>query len=1048
MNIEQQLKIQDDFIKSGQSLWLDNIQRDMFLNGTLSNLIKNYNITGLTSNPSIFEQAITGSKSYDESLRVLLKNSLPIDRIAYSLMVEDIQRACDLFSDIYKKTNGNDGYVSIEIPPTIEKKDEIIKWARDLYTRVGRSNVMIKIPATDDGILAEEELIKEGINLNMTLIFSTEVYERVLNAYLNAIDFRYKNDLDTNVFSVASFFVSRIDTEIDNQLDIIASKEKNPDTPKKILSYKGKAAISNSLIAYSKYLKIFSDENFIRLSRRGFKIQKLLWASTSTKNPNYKDTLYIDELCLKDTINTVPQNTLYSFFDHGTINKKSIDERISNAEEIIKFIISLGVDYNLIMRKLLNDGIYKFLISYNNILKAINEKSKNLNSEEAVIKVYNSDINNEIKELSDVNFIKRLYKKDATLWKNDPENTKIIKNSLGWLTLPQEHVKTIKEVEDFTSKILSENQYKYAVLMGMGGSSLAPEVIRSIFQKDKFLKLYVLDSTNPEWISNVKKEIDIKKTLFIFSSKSGGTIEPNSQFKYFYSELKKKIKKPGDNFIAITDKGTSLESLAKKYSFKKIFINQGDIGGRFSALSYFGLIPASLCGCDIKKLASSSKDAMDEILTSERNAATVLGSFISKNYLGARDKLTIILPEKMKKFGLWIEQLIAESTGKENKGIVPITTTKILSTDNYDKDRMFVIYQIKNFIDQNTEAMANNLISSGFPVLKIYINDLYEIGKEFYRWEIATSISGYFMKINPFNQPDVESSKQLAKKLLEKDNFDIKPINHSKTCKLYLANIEFKDEVKNYEQLFIELFNQKQEGTYYSICAYLENSDRVETILENLSHLITRATQSACIYNYGPRYLHSTGQLFKGGANNGIFVILTTKPKKDIKIAGEKYTFGKLCISQAKGDFLALKERKRKVVMIHIEGEDCKNKLFSINKKLENLLGNESEEGIMPKTAVKKNTKQSVDNGYVIIDYPKHGETITSRHYTIRMGAMDAKAVEISIDNGPWQPARNSVGYWWYDWNNITPGTHEIIAKMHRADGSFLISKRRRCKVV
>lgn len=1048
MNISKQMEMQKNFSEIGQSIWIDTISREMLLNNSLKNMIEKLGVTGLTSNPTIFEQAIINSKSYDESIKMAVKKTNSVEEICYFLMIEDIQRACDILAEIYKKTQGTDGYASIEIPPDIDKKQDIINWATDLYSKISRPNVMIKIPATKEGIEAMEELVKSGINVNMTLIFSPETYEEIAKAYLRAVEFRAQNNMDPDVFSVASFFVSRIDSVVDKKLEELASNTKEIETKSFILSLRGKAAISTAIAAYEKYLKFFFTDNFKNLSEKGFRPQKILWASTSTKNPSYKDTLYADELCLSNSINTLPTQTLYSFLEHGAINKNPIGKRIEESNYLISNLKKLEIDLNDIFSELLRDGILKFKISYKNIIEKLEIKLKELSTQtDTLIQIFNLDISAYQKELKEKKFIERLYSKDATLWKEEKEHVKIIKNSLGWLDVVKTMEKNLTEIEEFTNKILKEKKYKYCVLMGMGGSSLAPEVLRSLFEKNSYLKTYVLDSTNPDWIGDVEKNISLKETLFIFSSKSGGTVEPNTQFKYFYSKIKKLSKKPGEHFIAITDSGTSLEALAKKNSFRKIFINPSDIGGRFSALSYFGLVPASLFGSDIKKLISKGNHAYEQTKSGDPTPLA-LGSFMGLNHNTGRDKLTVILPQKLKRFGLWIEQLIAESTGKEGKGILPVIETEIKEKEYYDKDRMFVVIQFKNFISEEIESKTNSLISQGAPVLKMYIKEPHDIAEQFYFWEIATAVCGYFMKINPFDQPDVASTKELTKKILEKGNISLKPDYSISGIDIYKANIEI-EKLQTIDDLIWTILNEKEEAFYYSICAYLNETEKNDKILSRFSYLLTKATQNASISSYGPRYLHSTGQLFKGGSNKGIFLILTSKSKKDIKILGENYSFEKLCLSQAKGDFLALKEKGRKVIMIFVKKSEYEKELNKILKKLENLTA-DFEEGNMPKTAIKnrRTTTKAVEDGYVVIDYPKHMETITSRHYTIRIGTSEAKNVEVSIDNGPWQSARHSVGYWWYDWNNITPGNHEIIAKMHKNNGSFLISKRRRCKVV
>ena len=1047
MNIKKQIELINNLIKIKQSLWLDHISRDMLFSNKLIEIVKNYNVSGLTSNPTIFEEALTSSNIYDESLRMLyLKNITDPNELAYSLMIEDIQRTCDIFKEIYNQTKGNDGYVSIEINPNTNKKDEILKEAINLWNKIGRENLMIKIPANEDGIDAMYELIKKGINVNMTLIFSPHIYRKVAEKFIEAIKWRNENNLDTNVFSVASFFVSRIDTYIDRKLDELALIK--TDEKEKILSLKGKTAISISLVVYSIYKEI--SERFKEFENKGFKMQKLLWASTSTKNSSYKDTLYADELCFDNTINTLPLKTLFSFLEHGNINLTPAEERIKNANKHIENIKELNISLEKMYDELFIEGMKKFEQSYKNLINRIESKIYNISETKKVASIYNCEIDSYKTELDNINFITQLFNKNPKLWKKEKEHIKIIKNSLGWVDVPIYIKSKIKEINDFRDEII-KNGFRYCVILGMGGSSLACEVIRSLFEKKSKIKTFILDTTNPDWIGDVINSIDIRKTLFIFASKSGTTVEPNSQFKLFYNLLKKKTKNPSANLIAITDKDTPLHELAQKYKFRKIFINPSDIGGRFSALSYFGMIPASLMGVDIEKFLETALKTLKKIKEEKDNCATMLGCFISANYLSGKDKLTLFLPKGCERFGLWIEQLIAESSGKEGKGIVPVIENDIRNPQDYMKDRMFVSIEHRGFILPNYYEKLNLLISNKHPVFRIYIDDIYDIASMFYIWEIATAIIGYFMKVNPFDQPDVVMTKEITKKILKKANsIKLKPFAKLMDVDIYLSNIDITSDlkIKRYEDIIWDILKEANENIYYSIMAFLNETPKNDKILTDLANIITEITSCATIKSYGPRYLHSTGQLFKGGNNNGIYIILTNKSKKDIKISGEDYTFEQLCNAQAKADFIALAQKNRKVVMLHFKN-NTENEIKKLIKSCRKFLYTNEEE-TMPKTQTRKkiNNKSNKANEYIVIDYPKHLETITSKHYTIRIGASECKNVEVSIDGGPWNNARFSVGYWWYDWNNIQPGTHEIIAKMYKNDGTFLISKRRRCKAV
>ena len=1044
MDIKTQIDLLNNLTKIKQSLWLDYISRDILLSNKLSELIINYKITGLTSNPTIFEQSLKSSNLYDESIKIQLPQGISIDDIAQSLMIEDIQRGCDIFREIYETSNKNDGYVSIELPPNIKGVQNIIEQSQNLYTKIGRENLMIKIVADEEGIEAMYELIKRGINVNMTLIFSPQIYRKVIEKYIQAIEWRDKMGFSENVFSVASFFVSRIDTYMDRKLEELSTLKENEKIKSEILSLRGKTAISVALIIYSIYQDLLLNK-FKKYRDKGFKFQKLLWASTSTKNPSYRDTLYVDELCLKDTINTVPLKTLFSFFEHGSINTKDIEERINEAKKHINSLMSFGISVEKMYEELLRDGIKRFLQSYENILKIIEQKTKSFDQTRVIAKIYNVDIGWCEKKLEESNFIDELFNKNPKLWKKEKEDIEVIKNSLGWVDIPFYMKEKINEINNFRDEVLRDG-IRYVVILGMGGSSLAPEVIRSVFEKNSYLKMFVLDTTNPDWINDVRSKIEIEKTLFIFASKSGTTVEPNSQFKLFYNLCKKKNKNPSQFFVAITDKNTPLQDLAKKYKFRKIFINPSDIGGRFSALSYFGLVPASLIGVDIGKFLDLAIRTIEEIKYTKTTCAKALGCFLTQNYLNGKDKLIVILPKKFERLGLWIEQLIAESTGKEQKGIVPVIETELT---NYDEttDKMFVSIELAKFISPKHRERINQLILSKQPLIRIYIDDIYEISKLFYIWEIATAIAGYFMKINPFNQPDVVSTKEITKKILkDSKSIDLKPLLKIGTTKVYVGNIKIENKIRKYDDILWELLKLSEDNSYYSIMAFFHENKVNDELLTKLSQIIKELTGCVVIKSYGPRYLHSTGQLFKGGSNNGIFIILTTKSKKDIKVSGEDYSFEELSNAQAKADFISLCNNQRKVVMLHFSRSNHELELKKMIRALKKFLVNKEDE--MPKTQLRKNKNTNTKTDYIVIDYPKHLETITSKHYTIRIGASECKNVEVSIDGGAWQNARYSVGYWWYDWNNIPPGNHEIIAKLIRNDGTYLVSKRRRCKAV
>ncbi|MFA7009085.1 MAG: bifunctional transaldolase/phosoglucose isomerase, partial [Elusimicrobiales bacterium] len=853
---------------------------------------------------------------------------------------------------------------------------------------------------------------------------------------------------------------------------------------------RGRTGAANSLVAYRKYSVIFSSGEFQALREKGAMKQRILWASTGVKNPAYRDTMYADALLLQDSIDTLPEKTLKAFLEHGNPDKAPVNARMAVAEAFFERLELTGVDFRSICEALENDGVEKFSRAYDSLISHIEEKKRSLLKPAAdglpAPVPPAGDHKPELEKLADMDFVRRLWKKDAGLWKDEPAHAAIINNSLGWLDAPFKMLARVKEIGRFRDEIVGEG-FSSVVLLGMGGSSLAPEVMRTVFQSPDRPRLHVLDTTDPAWILSVAKNLDLKKTLFIFASKSGGTIEPSSQFKYFWSLLKKAgVKKPGNNFAAITDPGTGLAKLAKEKKFRKVFINFADIGGRFSALSCFGMVPAALCGADIKKLLERAIDAANLCKEPDpaRNPGAMLGALLGGMALKGRDKLTLVMPKALEAFGLWVEQLVAESTGKEGRGVVPVCMEELSGPEEYQEDRFFVHTQIGASPEPGTAEKLGKLKKAGHPVYTIFIRDAYDLGGEFFRWEAATAAAGALLGIDPFDQPNVKEAKDLTIEVLgamtaKEKTAAPKPQFSSDKLDVYASKalLARKPGLAGYEDIFRCIFSGLREKEYLALLAYLPNAPRVETELNRLRADLKERTASAVTLSYGPRYLHSSGQLHKGGPDSAFFVILTAQAKNDINIIGEKYGFRQLEMAQAIGDFEALDSKNRRVLRIHLK-QPLDKGLGYLNDRIAGLprtgrspdaVHPQGEESTMIKLAARKNnnkttvntatrttttnTKTTTQNKltgtteYVLIDYPKNLETITSRQYSIRIAANDAAGLDISIDDAPWQSCRHSVGYWWFDWTNFTPGTHQLVARMHKKNGEYLLSKRRRCKV-
>jgi len=511
---------------------------------------------------------------------------------------------------------------------------------------------------------------------------------------------------------------------------------------------------------------------------------------------------------------------------------------------------------------------------------------------------------------------KRIWQKDATLWKSDPENVKIISNSLGWLTVADEMIGVVDELVEFAGSIRAHG-FQHVMVCGMGGSSLCPEVLAQTFGRQPgFPELLVHDSTDPDVIAAFKERIDVEHCLFIIASKSGSTTEPNVFYKFWYEEVRKLKDNPGDNFIAITDPGSPLVDTATELKFQRTFLNQPDIGGRYSALSYFGMVPAALMGLDVRRLLMSAKNA-----ASVDEGAVALGISLGDNAAAGRDKLTLVLDPPLEALGLWIEQLIAESTGKEGKGILPVNGETLGTPDVYGNDRQFVSTSLETASEQ-TKNRLNELTVAGRPVAITSLNnDLYNLGACFLMWELATAVAGWRLRINPFDQPNVQEAKDATKELLSgfvrRGQLDSRnTIASDELLTIYGADDAPKAE--SVEEVLRNHLASIKPGDYIAFLNYIEETPETDRELQELRLQLRDATRCATTVGYGPRFLHSTGQLHKGGPDTGVFFQIIANDAVDFPIPGESYTFSILKQAQALGDFRALVKRGRRVIGIDL----------------------------------------------------------------------------------------------------------------------------------
>ncbi len=557
-------------------------------------------------------------------------------------------------------------------------------------------------------------------------------------------------------------------------------------------------------------------------------------------------------------------------------------------------------------------------------------------------------VQTKLKELRQTDFVRRLWAKDPTLWHTDPDHQKIIRNALGWLHITEQQVHRLPRIKSLAESVRAAG-FKHALLLGMGGSSLCPEVFRMTFGiVPGYPELHVLDSTVPAQVRSFEKRVDLAKTLCIVASKSGTTTEPLVFYRYFFERMRQiKGNRAGESFIAITDPGSLLEKLAQESKFRDILPGVPDIGGRYSALSNFGIVPAAIMGVNVEHLLSRAermRHSCDSGVPPEDNPGVILGVVMGELAKQGRDKITFVTSPAIWDLGAWMEQLIAESTGKEGKGIVPIDDEPLGPPVVYGKDRLFAYIRYSAGADVAQDAKVAALERAGHPVVRIELADVINLGEEFFLWEIATAVAGSVLGINAFDQPNVQESKDYTRNYLDEYNRtgrlpEEQPILTADGIKVYgdATNRQALKGAATLEQALKAHFARVQAGDYFAVNAYVERTDASQRALQAIRLQVRDKRKVATTLGYGPRFLHSTGQLHKGGPNSGVFIQITSDDAEDLPIPGESYTFGVLKAAQALGDFRSLSKRNRRAIRMHL-GQDVTVGLKKLQAAVEKAL--------------------------------------------------------------------------------------------------------------
>ncbi len=880
----------------GQSIWFDFIERRMIWSGRLYEMVAQEGLRGVTSNPSIFEKAMGESDDYGPAMAALVRAGAAPGEVFEALAIEDIQWACDVFRELYHSSQGLDGYVSLEVSPHLAYDTlGTIEEAHRLWAAVDRANLMVKVPGTEPGLQAIEQLLADGLNINVTLLFSVERYQAVFHAHQRALQRRLSAGLAVDhVASVASFFVSRIDGAVD---PLLAEKESD---------LMGEVAIANAERAHAFYRAAIQTPEHRSLVEAGAKPQRLLWASTSTKNPDYPDTMYVERLVGPDTVNTVPAATYRAFNDHGTPGPGLK----SDGAAVLDRLPGLGIDLPDVCAELERKGVIQFADAFDRLMGAVAARRRAfLEGRSPRMGLELGDLvsrwNEVCDELDRDQVGRRLWDRDGRLFASDEEGAERAAGFMGWLDAVEDMEERVEELEDLQDDLL-EAGVETVVLMGMGGSSLAPDVLRRMLPPvDQAPELVVLDGTHPTTVQRALDLMDESETAFIVASKSGGTAEVVAFHDVTSAHVKvEEDEVVGDRFIAITDPGTALEQRAVLEEFYAIIHGDPEIGGRFSALSPFGLVPAAAMGHDVADLLERARLMVGSCgpeLRARDNDGLRLAAALAVAADAGRNKLVLHCSPKAEAFADWLEQLVMESTGKQGKGLVVVQGR----AEPDGPDRLHVAFAVGDELMPQAPG----------PRIEIHLPEPADVVQEMFRWEFATAVLGHRLGIDPFDQPDVQASKSITKALLQTEG----PLSTPEGATVLAEEGELRLEGfgtgqgGDLVQTLVEMAAGVKPPGYLAVNAFVDMSEDAKNALQGFREALARRCEAVTTFGFGPRYLHSTGQLHKGGPEAGVFLQLWDEPTADVELPGRGYGFERLLRAQELGDLQALHDAGRRV---------------------------------------------------------------------------------------------------------------------------------------
>ncbi len=897
----------------GQSLWLDNIRRDSLDSGELTDRAAAGELRGVTSNPTIFESAILSSENYSVDLRRFAQTGWTADRIFDQLAVDDIRAAADAFLPLFEQTNGGDGFVSIEVNPEFaDDTNGTIEETMRLWDVVNRPNAMISHPATLAGLPAIEFSIRAGININATLIFSLERYIEVMEAYMSGLEGRLEDggSLD-HVSSVASFFVSRIDTVLDEQLkEIIRRGEAEGERASSLL---GKVAIANSKLAYAQFVATFQGERFQSLATRGARVQRPLWASTSMKSPEYPDTYYVDHLIGPDTVNTLTEVTLKAFIDHGT-PELTLTENISTARSQLQALDDLGISLAAAAEQLERQGISEFAASYRSILASIEEKAGTFQRELAALE---PEMRETLAEVEREEVGKRLWQEDVTLWAERDREKAQARRWLGWLSEPAKMSTGVVELTRFVEEALVPAITTF-VLIGSGRGLFTAEMLARILVSPNGLNFHAISTANPDDIRAIKRKIGPEATLYLLvDSSSGDGIEEHLLSTFREQAVWKLKEHAGEHFVVITEEGSKLQNWAIEQGIHKIIKadNQDDLC--FSPFNWTSLMPAALAGADIHSFVQGGVDmtrACGPLVDVAQNPGLFLGSVLAAAFRSGRDKVTLFADPPLELTLKWIQSLIMAGRGREKSGFISIRDEPPGSGNVYGDDRLFVYLRVSGALDRRLAEW----IHADIPVLVLETRKNTEaIGEMLVQWQIGAAIAKHLISVNPTDLDALHRSRAERQHNLHRlerkgELPQADPLWQGDGVQLRAAPRGLKFTGDGLTEVIDFILAESREAGGLGLRFYTPMSKTLQVKVRRLRHafrdqlgLFSLASSAECDL----------------GIKDVINLILMVKPRKDEAIPGKTYTFGQLFEGQARSDLAVMKDCGSPVLYLYFDAQ-------------------------------------------------------------------------------------------------------------------------------